>query len=94
MSEKKIWVQRKRRSNSYSPGFVTQVVDGVQGVDGGDSCVLQTDDQVPEVLVLRHAEGMLTHQHKVGPERSGGTDGTEQRLDRVLDCSQKTVSLT
>lgn len=57
---------------AYSPRLVTEVVDGVQRVDGGDAGVLQTNDQVPEVLVLGHAVGVLAHQDKVGPERPAG----------------------
>lgn len=56
---------------AYSPGFVTEVVDGVQRVDRGDASILKTDDQVPEILVLGHAEGVLAHQDEVGPERPG-----------------------
>lgn len=54
---------------AYSPRLVAEVVDGVQRVDRGDASILQTDDQVPKILVLGHAEGMLTHQHKIWPER-------------------------
>lgn len=60
--------------NAYGPRFVAEVVDGVQTVDRGDACVLQADDQVPEVLVLGHAEGVLTHKDKVGPEGPGVRD--------------------
>lgn len=56
---------------AYSPRLVAEVVDGVQRVDRGDAGILQTDDQVLKILVLGHAEGVLTHQHKVWPERSG-----------------------
>lgn len=59
------------KESAYSPRLVAEVVDGVQGVDRGDAGILQTDDQVPKILVLGHAEGVLTHQHKVWPERSG-----------------------
>lgn len=56
---------------AYSPRFVTEVVDGVQRVDRGDTRILQTDDQVPKILVLGHAEGVLAHQDEVRPERPG-----------------------
>lgn len=54
---------------AYSPRFVTEIVDGVQRVDGGDAGVLQANDQVAEVFVLGHAEGVLADQDKVGSER-------------------------
>lgn len=54
------------RPQTYGPGFVTEVVDGLQGVDAGNTSVLQSDDQVTEVLILRHAEGMLSDQDEVG----------------------------
>lgn len=57
---------------AYSPRLVTEVVDGVQRVDGGDAGVLQTNDQVPEVLILGHAVGVLANQDKVGLERPAG----------------------
>lgn len=57
---------------AYSPRFVTEVVDGFQRVDGGDPGILQANDQVPEVLILGHAVGVLAHQDKVGPERPSG----------------------
>lgn len=57
--------------NAYSPRLVAEIVDGVQRVDRGDACVLQTDDQVPEILVLGHTEGVLAHQDEVRPERPG-----------------------
>lgn len=59
------------KESAYSPRLVAEVVDGVQRVDWGDAGILQTDDQVPKILVLGHAEGVLTHQYKVWPERSG-----------------------
>lgn len=62
---------------AYGPRFVTEVVDGVQRIDRGDACVLQADDQVPEVLVLGHAESMLTHQDEVRPERPGVRNETK-----------------
>lgn len=54
---------------AYSPRFVTEIVDGVQRVDGGDAGVLQANDQVTEVFILGHAVGVLADQDKVGPER-------------------------
>lgn len=59
------------KESAYSPRLVTEVVDGVQRVDRGDAGILQTNDQVPKILVLGHAEGVLTHHYKVRPERSG-----------------------
>lgn len=56
---------------AYSPRFVAEVVDGVQRVDWRDTGILQTDDQVPKILVLGHAKSVLAHQDKVGPERPG-----------------------
>lgn len=74
---------------AYSPRFVTEVVDGVQRVDGGDSGVLQTNNQVPEVLVLGHAVGVLAHQDEIRPERPGGIKEREspghQRIWGVWD---------
>lgn len=55
---------------TYHPGLVAEVVDGVQGVDTGDACILQTDNDVSVVTVLRHAEGMLSNQHEIWLETS------------------------
>lgn len=54
---------------AYSPGFVAEIVDGVQTVDGGDAGILQANDQITEVFILGHAVGVLADQDKVGPER-------------------------
>ena len=64
-------LQASSAVETYRPGLVTQIVDGVQGVDGRDAAVLQADHQVAEVLILGHAEGVLTDEDKVGPEGPG-----------------------
>lgn len=51
--------------SAYRPRLVAQVVDGWKGVDAWDSSVLQPDDQVAKVLILGHAEGVLTNEDKV-----------------------------
>lgn len=51
--------------STYSPGFVTQVVDGVQGVQAGNASILQGNDEVAEILILCHAVGVLADEHKV-----------------------------
>lgn len=53
------------RPSAYRPGLVTQVVDRLERVDARDASVLQTNDQVAEVFVLGHAEGVLTNEDKV-----------------------------
>ena len=53
---------------THGPRFVTEAVDRLQGVHRRDPGILQANDHVLEVLVLRHAECMLAHQHKVWPE--------------------------
>lgn len=57
---------------AYRPRLVAHVVNGREGVDARDPPVLQADDEVPEILVLGHAEGVLADQHKVWFERPGG----------------------
>lgn len=64
--------QRGRSASAYRPRLVAHVVDGGEGVDAGHVSVLQPDDQVSEVLVLGHAEGVLADEHKVGFERPAG----------------------
>lgn len=54
-----------RLLSAYRPGLVTQVVDGLQGVDTGDAPILQTNDHVTEVLILGHTEGVLADEDKV-----------------------------
>lgn len=61
-----------RSLSAYRPRLVAHVVDGRKGVDARDSSVLQPDDQVPEIFVLGHAEGVLADEHKVGLEGPGG----------------------
>lgn len=74
---------------AHRPRFVTKVVDGVQRVDWGDASVLQTDDQVPKILVLGHAEGVLTHQDKVWPEGPGSkaAEGRNRTSIRIKEES-------
>lgn len=61
-----------RSPSAYRPRLVAHVVDGCEGVDARDASVLQPDDQVPEILVVGHAEGVLADEHKVWLERPGG----------------------
>lgn len=49
----------------YHPGLVAHVVDRFQGVDARCSSVLQTNDEVAEIFVLGHTEGVLTDEDKV-----------------------------
>lgn len=56
---------------THHPWLVTKVVNGFQWVDAGKACILHANDQVTEVLILRHAERMLPDEHKVWPEGSG-----------------------
>lgn len=58
--------------SAYRPRLVAHVVNGGEGVDARDAGVLQPDDQVPEILVLGHAEGVLADEHKVWLEGPGG----------------------
>lgn len=58
--------------SAYRPRLVAHVVDGREGVDARYASVLQPNDQVPKILVLGHAEGMLADEHKVRFERPGG----------------------
>lgn len=50
----------------YRPGFVAEVVDRFQGVDARNSSVLEANYHIAEVLILCHAESMLTDQDKIG----------------------------
>lgn len=56
---------------THHPRLVTEVVNGFQWVDAGEACILHANNQVPEVLILCHAKGMLPDKHKVWPERPG-----------------------
>lgn len=58
-------------THTHHPWLVTEVVDGLQGVDAGETSILHAYDQVAEVLILGHAEGMLPDEHKVWPEGTG-----------------------
>lgn len=58
-------------THTHHPWLVTEVVDGLQGVDTGETSILHAYDQVAEVLILGHAEGMLPDKHKVWPEGTG-----------------------
>lgn len=63
-------------ATTYHPGLAAEVVDGVEGVDGGQPSVLQADDQAAVVLAQGHAVGVLTDQDEVGlegPAREGPT---------------------
>lgn len=51
--------------SAYRPRLVTQVVDGCKRVDAWDTPVLQAYDQVAEIFILGHAEGVLTNEHEV-----------------------------
>ena len=64
--------QRGPTASAYRPRLVAHVVDGCEGVDARDASVLQPDDQVPEILVLGHAESVLADKHKVWSERPAG----------------------
>lgn len=70
--------------DTYSPGFVTEVVDGLQGVDWGDACILKANDQVPKVFILGHAEGVLTHQDKIRLEWPAKTKTRKVQLKDEL----------
>lgn len=59
---------------THHPGFAAEVVDGEERVNTGNSTVLQTHHQIPEVFSWRHAVGMLTNQNKIWLERSGKTN--------------------
>lgn len=55
----------------YHPWLVAEVVNGLQGVDAGEPCVLHANDKVAEVLILCHAECMLSDEYKVWSEGPG-----------------------
>lgn len=56
---------------TYRPRLVTQVVDGLEGVDARDASILQTDYHVAKIFILSHTEGMLTDEDEVRLERPG-----------------------
>ena len=61
----------QQTATAYRPWLVTQVVDGLEGVDARDTTVLQTDDHVAKIFILGHTEGMLTDEDKVWLEGPG-----------------------
>lgn len=68
-----LWVSL---ASTYHPGLAAEVVDGVEGVDGGQPSILQADDQAAVVFAQGHAVGVLADQDEVwleGPAREGPT---------------------
>lgn len=66
------------RPVTYHPGLAAEVVDGVEGVDGGQPSVLEADDQAAVILAQGHAVGVLADQEEVGlegPAERGATAG-------------------
>lgn len=68
-------------ATAYRPRLVTQVVDGLQGVDTWYTPILETNNHVAKILILGHTEGVLTNQDKVGLE--GPAEGWRQNKDEA-----------
>lgn len=55
---------------TYHPGLAAEVVDGIEGVDGGQPSILEADDQAAVVFAQGHAVGVLADQDEVRLEGS------------------------
>lgn len=63
---------------TYHPRLAAEVVDGIEGVDGGQPSILEADDQAAVVFAQGHAVGVLADQDEVWLEGSAkrGTDSS------------------